>query len=80
MAASSSNKSGAPGRAPASMELEKASDAIWGARSLLERFGHLSGRQLQEKIFSLYEAGRELTQLQLLLYYSQVRVASALLS
>ena len=37
--------------------LEAASDAIWGKRSLSERFGDASGKELQSKIFDMYEAG-----------------------
>ncbi|CAE7717129.1 unnamed protein product [Symbiodinium sp. CCMP2456] len=37
--------------------LEAANDAIWGKRSLSERFGNASGKELQSKIFEMYEAG-----------------------
>ena len=49
---SMASSSRAPGRPDG---LEAANEAIWGQRSLLERFGEASGRQLQEKIFSMYE-------------------------
>ena len=32
-----------------------AADAIWGAASLKERFGALSGRELQEHLFKTYQ-------------------------
>ena len=31
--------------------------ALWGEQSLTERFGGLSGRELQEKVFAIYQAG-----------------------
>ena len=37
--------------------LEAASDVIWGKRSLSERFGNATGKELQSKIFEMYEAG-----------------------
>ncbi|CAE7035549.1 unnamed protein product [Symbiodinium sp. CCMP2592] len=42
-------ETGAPGA------LEAASDAIWGKRSLNERFGDATGKELQTKIFEMYE-------------------------
>ena len=32
-----------------------AAAALWGKKSLKERFGSLSGRELQEKLFGLYQ-------------------------
>lgn len=34
-----------------------AAKALWGTSSLKERFGKLSGRELQEKVFEMYQAG-----------------------
>jgi hypothetical protein len=33
-----------------------AATALWGAGSLTERFGNLSGRELQEHCFQMYQA------------------------
>ena len=37
--------------------LEAAQEMLYGNRSLEERFGKLSGRSLQDQIFTTYEAG-----------------------
>lgn len=33
-----------------------AADALWGAASLKERFGSMSGRELQDYLFKMYQA------------------------
>ena len=38
------------------VDANAASEALFGQRSLSERFGDLKGRELQEKIFSMYQA------------------------
>lgn len=36
-----------------------AADVLWGAASLKERFGNVSGRELQEHLFKMYQAGKQ---------------------
>ena len=48
-----------PALSAGSGQLEAANEAIWGQRSLLERFGQATGRQLQDHIFKMYEAWLE---------------------
>ena len=43
-------------------KMAEARDALWGDKSLVERFGSLSGRELQEKIFATYEVNGQLIQ------------------
>ena len=37
------------------MNVQAASDALWGQRSLSERFGNIKGRELQDKIWQMYQ-------------------------
>ena len=37
---------------------QDAENALWGEQSLKERFGDLQGRELQERLFGLYQAYR----------------------
>ena len=39
------------------LKLDDVADALWGAKSLTERFGSLTGRELQDKVFEIYQAG-----------------------
>ena len=39
--------------------LEQAQHIMWGQRSLAERFGTLSGRELQDRIFKVYQARQQ---------------------
>lgn len=47
--------------AKGSASLLAASEAIWGTRSLTERFGEASGRGLQDMLFQTYQVPWALT-------------------
>ena len=47
--------SGSASTAPPCSAAANAATALWGAGSLKERFGSLSGRELQEHLFQMYQ-------------------------